>query len=147
MRKLFPAALTCLLLSACSTGWLHMPRVHKVTVQQGNVITQPMIDRLKPGMTRNQVLFVLGQPVMRNPFNDNRWDYVYTVEVPGQFQNQTYLSLFFENDRLASFSGNYTPTSAKEPEPEIAPEHIIADPPPEDTESANSGDVSAVDAP
>ena len=41
-----------------------MPRVHKITVQQGNVITQEMIDRLKPGMTREQVAFVMGEPVV-----------------------------------------------------------------------------------
>ena len=57
-------------LSACE---LKVPRVHKVSVQQGNVITQEMIDRLKPGMTRSQVAYVMGEPVIENTFNPDRW--------------------------------------------------------------------------
>ena len=97
-------------LGACSMPKLGLPRVHKITIQQGNVITQEMVDQLKPGMTRNQVRFVLGDPVMRNRFNANRWDYVYVINIPGQFEEQKNLSLFFEQDQLKSFSGDFTPT-------------------------------------
>ena len=104
-----------LALSACTLPKLGLPRVHKITIQQGNVITQEMVDQLKPGMTRNQVRFVLGDPVTRNRFNPDRWDYVYYIDIPGQYQDKKYLSLIFENDRLASFIGNFTPTAAAEP--------------------------------
>jgi outer membrane protein assembly factor BamE len=102
---------SCLALqSACSVG---LPRVHRVTVQQGNVITQDMIDRLKPGMTRSQVAFVMGEPVLRHAFNDNRWDYIYTLQIPGYYDEQKRVSLYFENGVLAYFTGDYAPTSAQ----------------------------------
>ena len=98
----------CLLLEgACS-----LPRVHKVTVQQGNVITQEMIDRLKPGMTRSQVAFVMGEPVLRHAFSEDRWDYIYTLQIPGYYDEQKRVSLYFENGVLAYFTGDYAPTSA-----------------------------------
>ena len=58
-----PLGLTAvLLLSACSS--LEFPGVYKLTIQQGNIVSQEMVDRLKPGMTRSQVQFVLGNPVL-----------------------------------------------------------------------------------
>ncbi len=90
---------------------LKMPRVHRVTVQQGNVITQEMIDRLKPGMTRDQVAFVMGAPIVRNTFNEDRWDYIYTIDVPGYYEDQKRISLYFVDGRLASFTGDYAPSS------------------------------------
>lgn len=95
-------------LAGCS-----LPRVHKVTVQQGNVITQDMIDRLKPGMTRSQVAFIMGEPVLRHAFENDRWDYIYTLEIPGYYNEQKRMSLYFENGVLAYFTGDYAPTSAK----------------------------------
>ena len=115
-----------LILQGCKIG---LPRVHKITVQQGNVITQEMIDRLKPGMSRSQVLFVMGEPVLRNTFNNDRWDYLYTIELPGVLDKQSRLTLFFDNDQLAYFTGDYAPTSAIT-EDDTDPEHIIDDPEP-----------------
>jgi len=117
VRPSIRSLLTCLIAfslfaqTACSIG---LPRVHKVTVQQGNVITQEMIDRLKPGMTRSQVAFVMGEPVFRNAFNDNRWDYIYTLEIPGYYDEQKRVSLYFENEVLAYFTGDYAPTSEQQ---------------------------------
>ena len=88
---------------------LKMPRVHKVTVQQGNVITQEMIDRLKPGMTQDQVAFVMGEPIVRNTFNQDRWDYIYTIDVPGYYEDDKRISLYFVDGQLASFTGDYAP--------------------------------------
>jgi outer membrane protein assembly factor BamE len=86
--------------------------VAHVPVQQGNVITQEMIDRLKPGMTRRQVAFVMGEPVLRNPFDPNRWDYVYSVQVGNVVYQQMRMSLFFEDETLVKFSGDLVPTTA-----------------------------------
>jgi outer membrane protein assembly factor BamE len=98
--------------SACSIPKPGLPRVHKVTVQQGNVITQEMIDRLRPGMTRAQVAYVMGEPVFRNPFDDSRWDYIYTLQIPGYYEDAKRMSLYFENNVLAYFTGDYAPTDA-----------------------------------
>ena len=91
---------------------LKIPRVYKLSVQQGNVITQEMVDRLKPGMTRNQVEFVMGKPVLGDPFNDDQWVYVYTLEVPDYFNQVFKMVLAFEDDTLATISGDYIPQEA-----------------------------------
>jgi outer membrane protein assembly factor BamE len=53
---------------------------YRVNVQQGNVVEQKQIVQLRPGMTRDQVRFVLGTPLLQDPFHANRWDYVYRFE-------------------------------------------------------------------
>ena len=124
------------LLAGC--GW---PRVHKVIVQQGNVITQEMIDKLKPGMTRTQVAYIMGEPVVRNTFNDSRWDYVYSLENPGFYEVSSSVSLFFENERLSYFIGDLAPTSAQ-PEAEEAAEEVseeTADAATDDTAESSAG--------
>ncbi len=108
--SLFALLLAFTLLAQAGCGW---PRVHKVVVQQGNVISQTMIDKLKPGMTRTQVAFVMGEPVLRNSFNNDRWDYVYTIVNPGIYSLSQKMSLYFENDSLTYFIGDYAPASGR----------------------------------
>ena len=116
-RHLTLGVLVLALLGGC--GW---PRVHKVVVQQGNVITQEMIDKLKPGMTRSQVAYIMGEPVVRNTFNDSRWDYVYTLENPGFYEVSSSVSLFFSNNKLTHFTGDIAPSSARQDEEEAGAE-------------------------
>lgn len=87
--------------------------VHRVAIQQGNIITQAMIDQLEPGITREQVAYIMGEPVLRNTFDDDRWDYVYTIEVPNAFSSRQLVSLFFENDLLVYITGDMVPSSAR----------------------------------
>jgi outer membrane protein assembly factor BamE len=69
-----------------------------------------MVDKLKPGMTRRQVAFVMGEPVIQDPFDDTKWVYLYSIDVPGVFSQQSRLVLSFdENDLLAIISGDYAP--------------------------------------
>jgi outer membrane protein assembly factor BamE len=105
------AIVILLLLSACHFSW---PRVSNVAVQQGNVITQEMVDRLKVGMTRRQVAFVMGEPVLRDPFNPDRWDYVYSLQAGAVTYQKIKMSLFFDNDILTSFSGDVPQTAEVE---------------------------------
>ena len=127
MGRTLPVILILSLLVAAGCSFrlpkLGLPRVHKITIQQGNVITQEMIDQLKPGMTRSQVTFVMGEPIFRNSFDENRWDYIYTVEIPGRYENEQRVSLYFDNELLAYFTGDYAPTTAKNQvaEPAAAP--------------------------
>ena len=108
----YPFALAAvLLLSACSS--LEFPGVYKLTIQQGNIVSQEMVDRLKPGMTRSQVQFVLGNPVLADSFERNRWSYVYTIDIPGQTIIERELIIVFEDDRLLRFEGDYTPSENK----------------------------------
>ena len=69
-----------------------------------------MIDRLKPGMSKSQVRFVLGNPVLVDPLTKERWDYVYTIQVSGEEINKQILSIYFEENKLTHFFGNYIPS-------------------------------------
>jgi len=109
----FVAALT-----ACST--FSFPGVHRITIQQGNVVTQQMIDRLKPEMTKSQVNFVLGNPVIDDPLEADRWDYVYSIQLPNGNVIRKMLTLYFVNKRLSHFMGDFIPTEEYEALPNAA---------------------------
>ncbi|MCY3623244.1 MAG: outer membrane protein assembly factor BamE [Gammaproteobacteria bacterium] len=104
------AALAVALALATIVTSCALPRVYKVTVQQGNVITQQMVDSLKPGMTQEQVAYVMGEPVIKNPFAQDRWDYVYTLRVPGVVNDHMKMSLFFTDGLLSHFVGDLAPS-------------------------------------
>ena len=70
------ALLFIFLFSGCS--WIKFPSIHKVSVQQGNIISQEMVDKLQVGMTKPQVQFILGTPLIVDTCNPTRWDYYYT---------------------------------------------------------------------
>ncbi|MFF7710529.1 outer membrane protein assembly factor BamE [Pseudomonas sp. NPDC007930] len=94
-----------LALAGCS-----FPGVYKIDIQQGNVVTQDMIDQLKPGMTRRQVRFIMGNPLIVDTFHPNRWDYLYSMMPGGATRQQERVSLIFnDNDQLASLSGDFMP--------------------------------------
>ena len=95
-------------LTACST--FRFPGVHRITIQQGNVVTQQMIDRLKPGMTKSQVTFVLGNAVIDDPLEADRWDYMYSIQLPNGNVIRKILSVFFVDERLSHFMGDFIPT-------------------------------------
>ena len=123
--------------TGCSMPKLKVPRVHRITIQQGNVITQEMVDRLKPGMTRSQVAYIMGEPVFRNMFDTDRWDYVYTIRVPGVYEQEMRMSLFFEEDSLAYFTGDLVPTDAQSPDaPSETQENAATEPVREGSEEA-----------
>lgn len=99
-----------LLLAGCQ--YFQFPGVYKIDIQQGNIITQEMIDQLKPGMTKRQVRYVMGTPLIEDTFNPNRWDYYYSM-APGKAEAvKERVSIFFEGDHLTHFQGDYSPTGA-----------------------------------
>ena len=109
-NKLTVLALLCSVLLISSCSGFRFPGVHKITIQQGNVISQNMINKLKPGMTESQVRFVLGNPVVDDSLDLDRWDYVYTVQIAGGDTIRRRLVVYFENGRLSHFDGNFKPT-------------------------------------
>ncbi len=99
-----------LVASACSyLPSLQFPGVYKIDIQQGNIITQEMVDQLRPGMTKRQVTFVMGTPLVRDPFNQDRWDYVYSYQPGGGVRGQERITMYFENDLLVNFTGDFKP--------------------------------------
>lgn len=111
MRRI--AWLSVLWLAGCSITSL-APEPYKVEIQQGNVITQDMVARLAPGMTRAQVRFLLGSPPITDPFHANRWDYVYRLAKGGKLVEERKLTLFFENDQLVRVAGDVVPLTAED---------------------------------
>lgn len=114
--RLLLLALITVLISGCASVRnfefrnLGIPGVHRATIQQGNVITQEMVDRLRPGMTRRQVRFILGEPVLGNTFQADQWDYLYTIQVGSRQRRQQRLTLYFDGNNLTGFAGDFLPS-------------------------------------
>lgn len=122
-RSLIYTILTSLMITGCS--WApqpdtprssileDLPFVYRMTVQQGNIVTEEMVDRLELGMTKNQVRYLLGTPVLVDFFRDNRWDYTYTNQRGSDPMKIRELTLFFEDDLLTRIQGDLRPDSAR----------------------------------
>jgi outer membrane protein assembly factor BamE len=81
---------------------------YKIDVQQGNVITQEMLSKLKAGMTRSQVRFVLGSPLVVDPFRLDRWDYVSMYQKQGKEVERRRVTVIFDEDKLIRIEGDVT---------------------------------------
>ena len=107
-------------LIACSNvGSMDFPGVYKIAIAQGNIITQEMVDQLRPGMTKRQVIFVMGTPLVRDPYHQDRWDYIYNFQPGGGIRGQERVSVFFIDDELVSFTGDFIPTGSSVPIEEV----------------------------
>ncbi|SRR5690606_801641 len=93
-------------LTACSN--FRFPGVHRINIQQGHIITQEMVDKLQVGQTKRQVRFILGNSLLPNTFDDNRWDYYYSLKrgKDGKFTRHL-LTVHFEEEKLARWEGDY----------------------------------------
>ena len=99
-------------LAGCS-----FPGVYKIDIQQGNVVTQDMIDQLKPGMTRRQVRFIMGNPLITDTFHANRWDYLYSIQPGGRQRYQERISLMVDGeDQLIGLAGDFMPGVSRDQE-------------------------------
>jgi outer membrane protein assembly factor BamE len=107
MRNVLLLAALAVLLSGCIS-------VYKLEIQQGNVVTQEMIDKLKPGMTRSQVRYVMGTPLVTDPFHPDRWDYYYYLRrSEDKVGESRHLTVIFKNDVLAEVKGDTRVKSVK----------------------------------
>ena len=117
------AALTAMLLAGCSSV-PHIVTEYRIDVQQGNVLTQEMAAQLRPGLTRDQVRFVLGTPMLVDMFRTDRWDYVYRLQKGRTNEVETRrFSVFFDADgKLARVSGDVEAAQAGEAGAAAVPE-------------------------
>ena len=83
-------------------------KTHRIDIQQGNVITDSDISRLTPGMTKREVRYILGTPLVVDPFHQNRWDYFYSLEVRGKETIQRRITIVFENEQMKEILGDVT---------------------------------------
>lgn len=76
--------------------------VYRAAISQGNLIKQEDLDQIEVGMTRNQVRFLLGTPMVDDPFHAGRWDYVYYLKVGREDASyERWISVFFVDDRVS----------------------------------------------
>ncbi len=96
-NKLFllilPFAAILLAVQGCS-----FPGVYKINVQQGNIVTEDMLVRLKPGMTRKQVHFALGNPVIENVFDSSEENFLYTYQQAGGDIEYQRVTIYYNDD-------------------------------------------------
>ena len=93
MARLLVLTLTILLLSGCIHPYVP-------TVNQGNVLSQKQIDQVKKGMSKDDVQYILGAPIMQNSIASDRWDYIYTQKLEQKKMTEKRLTLYFRNGKL-----------------------------------------------
>lgn len=103
MLKLVTTALFCAVtLAGCGL-------VYRVNVYQGNLLERKNVEQLRTGMSKRQVLVLLGSPSVADPFHQNRWDYLASVRKRRGDTDVKTLVLMFQGDTLTKISGEYFP--------------------------------------
>ena len=104
------------ILYGCATPDLNAPIVYKMEIQQGNEIDSEMLLKLKPGMTKSQVKFILGTPLIADSFHKDRWDYLYVINTYDSTKNKLgfterrHVVLNFEKELLKAITGEVIPS-------------------------------------
>lgn len=114
MKTIVTSFLLAVTLAGCSS-WNPIAFLHpyRIDVQQGNVVTQEMLDQLKPGMTPSQVRYALGTPLIIDPFHTERWDYAYEMKKDGKTVERRHIIVLFENGKFKGLQGDVKPAAAK----------------------------------
>lgn len=104
MRNIYIIVIA-LFISACGMA-LPTAKPYKLDIQQGNVVTSKMLLQLKPGMTKSQVRYIMGTPLIQDSFHGGRWDYFYQMREAGKVTEQHRVILTFKNELLDRVSGD-----------------------------------------
>ncbi len=114
MQKIIIYFLLCATLTACA----YVP-----DIQQGNMVTQDKLDQLKTGMDQRQVIYIMGSPMLTDPFHQNRWDYYYSFTPNGGETTRYGATLYFDNGKLSKVEryGTIPPREYPEKAPEQNP--------------------------
>jgi outer membrane protein assembly factor BamE len=108
------AAIAVLLLASCGSAGLHIPSIkaYRMEIQQGNFVSQDMVSQLKPGMTKDQVRYVLGTPLITDSFHADRWDYVFRRQMANSNElEHRRIAVFFEDGKLKRVDGDVAPAA------------------------------------
>ena len=102
--------LGCLLagLVGCGSNF-GFPGVYRINVEQGNVVTEEMVEQLRPGLNRRQVRYIMGTPLIEDSFHQDRWDYRYLLRNGNELLSETQLTLWFQEDELVRVEGPDAP--------------------------------------
>lgn len=111
--------ISVVILTLLSAGCSSVPSVssvvseYRIDIQQGNVISQDMVAQLKPGLSKDQVRYILGSPMLLDVFHGDRWDYVYTMKKGASDVVETRrFSVFFQDGKLQRVGGDVVAASA-----------------------------------
>jgi outer membrane protein assembly factor BamE len=88
--------------------WIFSP--YRPDIQQGNFVSQEMLNQLKVGQTRDQVKFILGTPLLQDAFHANRWDYPFYLARGNGELTTSRVTVFFKDDKVDHFDGGNLPT-------------------------------------
>ena len=115
-RLNFPRSLLAALAAALAANGCGVPRIpgitpYKMEIQQGNFVSQDMVSQLKPGMTKDQVRFALGTPLLTDIFHGERWDYIYWREDAAGKREQRKLAVYFKDGKLERVEGDVVPAT------------------------------------
>lgn len=81
--------------------------VYRANISQGNIVEEEDLDQVELGMTRNQVRFLLGTPMIADPFHQNRWDYVYYVKIGRRDASaKRWVTVLFDGDTVTEIQRN-----------------------------------------
>jgi len=108
MRFLITLATLVLSLALAGCGSI----IHRIDIQQGNIVAPEAFAKLKSGMTKSDVRQLLGTPLLTDVFHANRWDYYFRYEVRGSLVEQNRFSVHFENEKVVRIEGGPTPSAA-----------------------------------
>ncbi len=133
LKLLIPVTLFATFLNTSCTSdpvATRLPWVYRIDVQQGNTITRDEVNQLKPGMDKKQVLYLMGTPIMVDPFHADRWDYIYVFE-PGKNSaksSQQHATLLFENGQLKHINDNISESTSDSASAKNAATTVIVPP-------------------
>ncbi len=123
MRKI-TTTLLALAVAACSSLSANQLSPYRIEIQQGNFVTQEMVAQLKPGLTKEQVRFILGTPLVADIFHADRWDYVFTRRRANSREvEERRITVLFEDGKLKRVEGDVV---AGAPRPQSPPAPISA---------------------
>ena len=105
---IIPLIFISFLVTACGST-VPVVKPFKMDIQQGNVVTSKMLLQLRPGMTKSQVKFIMGTPLIIDSFHSNRWDYFYQMRHAGKITEQRRVILDFVKDLLSKVRGDVVP--------------------------------------
>lgn len=88
-----------------SNRFLGLFRPYRPDIQQGNFVSQEMVAQLKPGMTQDQVVFLLGTPLLNDMFHAERWDYAFRLQKGNGEITTSRVTVFFKDKLVSSFEG------------------------------------------
>ena len=107
--RMLPYALLVAVLAGCTVD--RIPGVYRIDVEQGNVLDAESVAQLQPGMTRQQVRFLLGTPMLVDTFHPDRWDYIYRVRHGNGRLDSEHITVHFDGDTVTRVAGRVERTA------------------------------------